>query len=69
MISQRRLRDTPTLHAARSLAQLLASARQELPHTARVCIRCQHVFTPTFTTDMRCPDCVQDAATAEAVRL
>lgn len=69
MISERRLRDTATLHAARSLAQLLADARQQLPAAARICVRCQHVFTPTHTTDRRCDDCVQAVAEAEAVRL
>lgn len=69
MISERRLRNTDLLRAARDLAQLLKVARRQLPAHARVCPGCQHVFSLDRRLDMRCPDCAANAAEREAVRL
>lgn len=69
MISNRRLRDTTTLHAARDLAQLLRLARTSLPVAARVCPTCHHVFSRDSRLDMRCPACAQAAAEKERVAL
>lgn len=68
MISARRLRDTPTVHAAQQLTALLASARAYLATCrARVCPTCHHVFSLDTRLDMRCPGCAAQAAEHEAV--
>lgn len=69
MISSRKRRDSPTVHAARTFAQLLSDARRALPTSARVCPRCRLVFTPVHAADLRCTACVTAAAEAEAVLL